>query len=62
MAESQKQMVTIVAIVAVVILVGLVIWFIRRESDDSLRIEIGHAAGAAAWVATAVNPGPVGPV
>lgn len=62
MAESQKQMVTIVAVVAVVILVGLVIWFMRQESDDTLQIEIGDAAGVPTWIATAVNPGPAGPL
>ena len=41
MSDSQKSMVYIVAIVAVVILVGLVIWFVQQESNDGLQIEIG---------------------
>jgi len=41
MSDSQKSMVYIVAIVAIVILVGLVIWFVQQESNDGLQIEIG---------------------
>lgn len=43
MADSQRSMVTIVAVIAIVILVGLVIWFVREESDEGLQIEIGSA-------------------
>ncbi len=44
MADSQKTMVSIVAIIAIVILVGIVIWFVREESsNDGLQIEIGAA-------------------
>jgi uncharacterized membrane protein YvbJ len=50
MAETQKSMVSIVAIIAIVILVGAVIWFLRQESNDGLQIEIGQAE-TATWVA-----------
>jgi uncharacterized membrane protein YvbJ len=41
MADSQKSMVSIVAILAIVILVGIVIWFMRDQQSDGLQIEIG---------------------
>lgn len=60
MADSQKSMVSIVAIIAIVILVGGVIYFIMRESDDSIiEIDIGSAADAPAWVAAAASAAPV---
>jgi CHASE3 domain sensor protein len=55
MADSQKSMVSIVAIIAIVILVGGVIYFIMQESNDSI-IEIDlSAADAPAWVTTAAS-------
>lgn len=62
MAESSKGMVYIVAIIAIVILVGIVVWFLRQESEDTLRIEIGGADPLPAWVATAGSPAPSVPV
>ncbi len=41
MADSQKSMVSIVAILAIVILVGIVVWFIRDQQNDGIQIEIG---------------------
>lgn len=41
MSDSQESMVYIVAVVAIMILVGIVIWFIQQESNDGLQIEIG---------------------
>jgi hypothetical protein len=45
-------MVSIVAIVAIVILVGLAVWFVVRESPDTLQIEIGGAISTPTWVMT----------
>lgn len=47
MADSQRSMVSIVVVIAIVILVGLVIWFMRQESDDTLEIDIGSAPSPA---------------
>ena len=59
MADSQKSMVSIVAIIAIVILVGFVIYFIMQESDDSIiEFDLGSAANAPAWVATAASAAP----
>jgi uncharacterized protein (UPF0333 family) len=56
MADSQKSMVSIVAIIAIVILIGAVIYFIMQESDDSvIEIDIGSAADAPAWVSAATS-------
>jgi len=41
MADTSKNMVIIVAIVAIVILVGLVFWFVREESDSFIEIGFG---------------------
>jgi hypothetical protein len=49
MAESQRSMVSIVVVIAIVILVGLVFWFVREESDSGLEIEIGSASSPA-WI------------
>jgi hypothetical protein len=43
MADSQKNMVTIVAIIAIVILVALAIYFVRERSNSGLHIEIGSS-------------------
>jgi len=60
MADSQKSMVSIVAIIAIVILVGGVIYFIMRESDDStIEIDIGSTADSPAWVTAAASAPPV---
>ena len=40
MAASNRSAVTIVAIIAIVILVGLAIYFVREETDDTLEIDI----------------------
>ena len=47
MADSQRSMVSIVVVIAIVILVGLVIWFMREESNDTLEIDIGSAPSPA---------------
>jgi hypothetical protein len=49
MADSQKSMVSIVVVIAIVILVGLVIWFVREESGSTLEIDIGSASSPA-WI------------
>jgi hypothetical protein len=51
MASSNRNLVTVVAIIAIVILVGLAIYFVREESNDGLQIEIGSSHDAPAWVA-----------
>lgn len=61
MADSQKSMVTVVAIIAIVILVGIVVWFLRQESEDTLEIDIGSAADTPAWTTAAGTPAPGGP-
>jgi hypothetical protein len=53
MANSNRNLVTVVAIIAIVILVGLAIYFVREESNDGLQIEIGNSHDAPAWVAHA---------
>ncbi len=45
MADSQKSMVTVVAVIAIVILVGLAVYFVMQETDDTIEIDIGGAAG-----------------
>lgn len=47
MADSQRSMVTVVVVIAIVILVGLAIWFVREESNDTLEIDIGSAPSPA---------------
>ncbi len=49
MADSQRSMVSIVVVIAIVILVGLAIWFVREESNDTLEIDIGSASSPA-WI------------
>jgi len=51
MASSNRNLVTIVAIIAIVILVALAIYFVREESNSGLQIEIGSLLDAPAWVA-----------
>jgi hypothetical protein len=58
MAESSKNMVYIVAIIAIVILVGIVVWFLQRESSDTLRIDIGGTDGVPALVTADLNSTP----
>ena len=41
MAASSRSAVAIVAILAIVILVGLAVYFVREETDDTLEIDIG---------------------
>jgi|GEM_PF-6953947 len=41
MADTSKNMVIIVAILAIVILVGLVFWFVQEESDSFIEIGFG---------------------
>ncbi len=41
MAESSRNMVAVVAIIAIVILVGIVVWFVREESDSTIEIDLG---------------------
>lgn len=58
MADSQKSMVTVVAIIAIVILVGIVVWFIREESEDSIEIDLGSAADTPAWTTASGSSAP----
>lgn len=45
MAQSNRTAITIVAILAIVILVGIVAWFVREERDDTLiDVDLGVAA------------------
>jgi len=39
MADSQRSVVSIVAIFAIVILVGLVVYFVMDETDDAIEID-----------------------
>ena len=50
MAESQKSMVSIAAILAIVILVALAIYFVRERSNSGLDIDIGSSTDAPAVV------------
>lgn len=45
MAESNRTAVTIVAVLAMVILVGIVAYFVMEETDDSLEIDVGGQLG-----------------
>lgn len=49
MADSQRSMVSIVVVIAIVILVGLAIWFVREESNDTLEIDIGSVSSPT-WI------------
>jgi hypothetical protein len=51
MADSQKSLVSIVAILAIVILVGLVFWFVREESSSTIEIDLGGVHPVPVWVA-----------
>jgi len=50
LAEAQKSMVYIVAIIAIVILVALAVYFVRERSNSGLQIEIGSSTDAPAIV------------
>ena len=39
MAESNKTAVSVVAILAIVILIGLVVYFVTEEADDDVEID-----------------------
>lgn len=39
MAESNRTAVSVVAILAIVILVGLVVYFVMEETDDDIEVE-----------------------
>ena len=44
MADSQKSMVSVVAIIAIVILVGVAVYFVMQERNDSvIEIDLGSA-------------------
>ena len=52
MAESNKTAVSVVAILAIVILIGLVIYFITEEADDDVEIDFNGQGerDAPTWV------------
>lgn len=43
MADGNRNAVNIVAILAIVIIVGLVIYFVMEETDDTIEIDLGGA-------------------
>lgn len=49
MADSQNNVVTLVGILAIVILVGLAIYFVMRQGDDSdFEVDVNGESGAVA--------------
>ncbi|MEX2529907.1 MAG: hypothetical protein WD960_03965 [Gemmatimonadota bacterium] len=54
MADSQKSMVSVVAIIAIVILVGVAVYFVMQERDDSgIEIDLGSAQAVPVMVSGA---------
>ena len=43
MAQSGNTAVTITAIIAILVIVGLVFYFVREEADDDIEIDLGSA-------------------
>jgi hypothetical protein len=41
MADSNRSAVSVVAIIAIVILVGVVIYFVMEETNDTIEIDLG---------------------